>query len=101
MSLQLLTSAEAARRLGIQVSTLYDWLNQSDGDCLVIRGQQTTIDYFQAGRRGQGRIRIDAMEVERLLSLMRVSPKPSTHRDAPTPKPNLHHIRTKLGRPDE
>src|SRR5947209_13376600 len=51
----LLTAADAARRLGISVTTLYDWLGQSDCGILVLRGKSVTIGYFQAGARGQGR----------------------------------------------
>ena len=101
MSLKLLPSDEAAHRLGIQVSTLYDWLAQSDGGRLVIRGQQVTIEYYQAGKKGQGRIKIAADEIERLISLMRVAPQSKGPSRRPTPRKGLQHIRTKLGRPDD
>ncbi|MBL8798492.1 MAG: hypothetical protein JNM56_31645 [Planctomycetia bacterium] len=56
------------------VTTLSDCLGQSDWGLLVIRGQPVTIDYLQGGAQGQGRIRIEAGEVERLKYLMRVWP---------------------------
>ncbi|MBL9083046.1 MAG: DNA-binding protein [Planctomycetales bacterium] len=74
MSEELLTAAEAARRLGVTTTTLYDWLGRSRIGALEIRGQKAVIQYFQGGARGQGRIRIEAGEVERLRDLMRVRP---------------------------
>ena len=61
-----LSSDQAAKRLGVTVPTLYDWLSQSDAGEFVIRGQSLTISYFQGGRRGQGRIQIDESEIDRL-----------------------------------
>lgn len=101
MSPELLTSEEAAHRLGISVLTLYDWLTQSDAGTFEIRGQAVTIAYFQGGRRGQGRIKIEVQEIERLLSLMRVAPKSQRTRNPPNSTPALQHITTKLGRPDD
>jgi hypothetical protein len=74
MSNELLTAAEAARRLGIRVTTLYDWLGQSDHGLLRIRGAPFTIDYLQSGPRGQGKIGIDVVEVERIKLAMRAVP---------------------------
>ncbi|WP_286765567.1 MULTISPECIES: DNA-binding protein [Rhodopirellula] len=97
----LLSSADAAQRLGISVLTLYDWLTQSDVGEFQLRGQQVTIDYLQGGRRGQGRIRIPEKEVQRLLDLMRVKPKaPRSTRSKPT-KRSHQHITATLGRPDD
>jgi hypothetical protein len=101
MASRLLTPNEAAWKLGISVLTLYDWLSQSDADEFEIRGQPVTIDYYQGGRRGQGRIKIDTKEIERLLSLMRVTPKAARARLRPKKKTTLQHITTKLGRPDD
>src|SRR5438034_1448548 len=53
------------------VATLYDWLQQSDQGLFVLRGQPVTIAYGQGGPQGQGRIRIAAREVARLLDLLR------------------------------
>lgn len=92
---------QAARRLGISVSTLYGWLRQSNAGVFEIRGQQVTIAHYQTGGRGQGRIRIDSGEIDRLLSLMRVSPQPNAPRKRPTKKPGLRHITAKLGHPDD
>jgi len=72
---ELLTATAAAARLGITVTTLYDWLGRSRTGALEIRGQKVAIQYLQGGARGQGRIRIEAAEVERLRDLMRVRPQ--------------------------
>ncbi|MDA1013988.1 MAG: DNA-binding protein [Planctomycetota bacterium] len=101
MSRELLSSQDAARRLGITTATLYDWLAQSDAGTFMIRGQPTTINYYQGGRKGQGRIKIDSQELERLLELMFVSPKSQTIRRAPRKQTSMQHITTKLGRPDD
>ena len=100
MSDELFSAQEAARRLGVSVTTLYDWLGQSDRGLFLIRGQSVTIHYFQGGPRGQGRIRIEAAEIERLKELMRVR-----HRLAPPRRPAIRRdafpgITVKLGRPD-
>jgi transposase-like protein len=101
MSVELLCVKEAARRLGIAATSLYDWLSQSDHGLLVIRGQSVTVDYYQAGPQGQGRIRIEAAEVERIKELMRVRPQP-----IPVRRPQIHHatfpgITVTLGRPND
>ena len=101
MSRELLSSQDAARRLGITTATLYDWLAQSDAGTFMIRGQPTTINYYQGGRKGQGRIKIDSQELERLLELMFVSPKSQPIRRAPRKQMSMQHITTKLGRPDD
>ncbi|MCO6457681.1 MAG: helix-turn-helix domain-containing protein [bacterium] len=101
MSRELLSSQDAARRLGISTATLYDWLAQSDAGTFMIRGQPTTINYYQGGRKGQGRIKIDSQELERLLELMFVSPKSQPIRRAPRKQTSMQHITTKLGRPDD
>ena len=74
MSEELLTVREAAHRLGIAATSLYQWLGQSDSGTLIMGGQPVTVDYFQGGPKGQGRIRITAGEIERLKDLMRVRP---------------------------
>jgi hypothetical protein len=99
--MNLLTSADAAARLGIERSTFYDWLSQSDSGSFMIRGQETTIAYFQGGRRGQGRIQIEESEVERLLELMKASPRPQRQHNPMRESTDLQHITTKLGRPDD
>ena len=101
MAKQLLNSKDAADALGLNVLTLYDWLGQSDVGEFVIRGQPVTIEYYQGGRRGQGRIKIDAQEIERLLLLMRVTPRTTYARKRPEKKTILQHITTNLGRPTE
>ncbi|MEZ6125220.1 MAG: DNA-binding protein [Planctomycetaceae bacterium] len=100
--MDLLTSQQAAEALGISVLTLCDWLGQSDAGEFEVRGEPVTIEYYQGGRKGQGRIRIDGAEVRRLLSFMRSTPKPQCRRQSPTKKSNsFRHITTKLGRPDD
>ncbi len=100
MTEELLTAREAARRLGHAVATLYDWLGQSDRGLLVIRGQPVTINYLQAGPQGQGRIRLEAAEVERLKELMRVRPQRNPPRQLPVRQESFPGITVKLGRPD-
>lgn len=100
MDRELLSAQEAARRLGISVTSLYDWLGQSDRGLLVIRGQSVAVDYYQGGPQGQGRIRIDAAEVERIKELMRVHPQPSPVRPPPLRQSTFPGITVKLGRPN-
>ena len=101
MVMELLSSHQAASWLGISTATLYDWLSQSDAGTFAIRGQPLSINYYQGGRKGQGRIKIDRQEVERLLGLMRVSPRSTPVRQPPTKKASFQHITSKLGRPDD
>jgi transposase-like protein len=97
---QLLTVQEAARRMGITTASLYGWLAQSDTGTLQIRGQSVTIDYLQGGAKGQGRIRIEAQEIERLKELMRVKPlRPVPRRPSIRPA-QFPGITVPLGRPD-
>lgn len=100
MSDELLTPKETARRLGIAVTTLYDWLGKSDHGLLVIRGQRVTIDHFQGGPKGQGRIRIEAGEITRLLELMRVKPQGIIPRASPVRQQTYPGITVPLGRPE-
>ncbi len=96
---KLLSTSEAARRLGIRPTTLYDWLGRSRAGLLVIRGQTVTIGYLQGGEKGQGRIRIPAVEIERLNELMRVTSVPVPTRRPPVPKQSFPGITVPLGRP--
>ncbi|WP_430454403.1 DNA-binding protein [Rhodopirellula europaea] len=98
---ELLSTHDAAVRLGISPLTLYDWLSQSDAGNFVIRGKDTTIHYFQGGRKGQGRIKIAESEVHRLLSLMAASPRKPRTKKNPLPKRSLQHITAKPGRPED
>lgn len=100
MSDDLLTINEAARRLGISAVTLYDWLGRSDHGLLEIRGHNVTVLYYQGGSRGQGRIRIPAAEVERLLQCMRVVPGKAPKRRRTTESMrSFPGITVPLGRP--
>jgi len=88
-------------KLGISVSTLYDWLAQSNAGEFEIRGQSITIDYFQGGRRGQGRIQIYEAEIDRLKEAMRVVPQPQRRRRPPVQLRDFPGITVQLGRPDD
>lgn len=96
---QLLSTQEAARRLGISVLTIYGWLDLSNRGLLVIRGQQAVIGYLQGGPKGQGRIKISAGEVERVKELMRVRPRLAPIRRPPTKNCFYPGITVQLGRP--
>ena len=96
---QLLSTQEAARRLGITVVTLYDWLGRSNRGLLVIRGQRTAIDRLQGGAKGQGRIKIATIEVDRIRELMRVRPHQPLQRRAPVKNHSFPGITVPLGRP--
>ncbi len=100
MPAELLTAAEAARHSGITVTTLYDWLGRSRIGELEIRGQRVTISYLQAGAKGQGRIRIETAEIERLRELMRIKALPVVRRAPPTKQIFWPGITVPLGRPD-
>ena len=99
MSDDLLSTNEAAQRLGISRATMYQWLAESDAGALVIRGQPITIDYLQGGAKGQGRIKMESEEVERLKDLMRVKPRIRTSRHLPTCVQSYPGITVELGRP--
>ena len=101
MSHELLSSHEAAKRLGISRTTLYDWLSQSDSGFFVISGVAVSINYYQTGRNGQGRIQIEAKEIERLLSLMKVAPHSKRPLRTTRKKASLTHITATLGRPED
>ncbi|HVK08842.1 MAG TPA: hypothetical protein VM597_08715 [Gemmataceae bacterium] len=96
---ELLSSREAARRLGVGVATLYAWLGLSDRGLLVIRGRPVTVSYLQGGPRGQGRILIEAGEVERVKDQMRVKPEPVRARRPPVHRSHFPGITVALGRP--
>lgn len=99
MSDELLSTTDAARRLGVCRATLYGWLGESDTGSFLLRGQPVTIQYFQSGARGQGRIKLEAQEVERVRNLMRVQPRPQTVRRPAIKQTEFPGIRVKLGRP--
>lgn len=97
----LCSAREAARRLGISTTCLYDWLGQSDRGVLVLRGKPITVDYFQTGRQGQGRIQIEVREIERIREALRVRPQPLVQRRLPTVQSQWPGIHVPLGRPDQ
>ncbi len=98
---ELLAAKQAAKRLGISVTTLYGWLGQSDYGLLVIRGQPTAIRYFQSGAKGQGRILIETAEIERLRELMRVAPQKLPVRHPRMQSGHFPGIQVQLGRPQQ
>ncbi len=55
----------------------------------------------QGGAKGQGRIKIETGEVERLKDLMRVRPCPVRQRRPPTQRQYFPGITVKLGLPDQ
>lgn len=65
----------------------------------MIRGAAVTIDYFQTGRRGQGRIHLEACEVDRLRDLLRVRPQKPILRRTPVNRRLYPGITVELGRP--
>jgi hypothetical protein len=100
MSGELFTAQDAAPRLGITVASLYDWLRQSDQGTFCLRGQPVVIEYFQGGALGQGRIRLEAQEIERLKELMRVRPRRVPSRRPPARREVYPGITVELGRPE-
>lgn len=97
----LITAREAAQRLGISTPTFYAWLRQSRTGGLVLRGHCTKVNYFQGGQKGQGRILIEEVEVERLKECMRVVSHQPILRRPPTPSRSYPGIHVPLGRPVE
>jgi hypothetical protein len=93
------STREAARCLGIAVSTFYSWLGQSKRGLLRLRGQVVWIRYYQGGALGQGRIRIDLSEIQRLKGLLEVQPQPHFERRAPARRTVFPGIVVPLGRP--
>jgi len=85
----------------MSTASLYDWLAQSDAGTLVIRGRPVTIDYYQGGPRGQGRIKLEGQEVERIRELMRVLPHPVQGRRPPTKRHHYPGIHVELGDPGD
>lgn len=96
---RLLSTEQAAQRLGVSRLTLYDWLAKSDAGTLVIGGREITVEYLQTGPSGQGRIRIATHEVERLIELMRVRPQRQVQRRPPIRLQEYPGITVPLGRP--
>lgn len=66
-----------------------------------MRGLPFAISYLQTGPAGQGRIRIEASEVERLLDAMRVQPLKVPSRRMPLAQRNFPGINVKLGLPPD
>jgi hypothetical protein len=100
MAQDYVNAREAASQLGISASQFYQWLCLSDHGEFVVRGQPVTIDYLQGGPKGQGRIRIDTAEIERLNNLMRVRPRRQLPRRSSAPRASFPGIIVELGRPE-
>jgi len=100
MNQAYLSAKEAAIHLGISTATLYGWLGESDRGLLLIRGQSVTIEYFQSGRKGQGRIQIEPCEVGRIRDLMRVHPQRANSRRPPIQQVSFPGITAPLGHPN-
>lgn len=99
MSDELLSTKRAARRLGVSVTTLYDWLGRSDRNLFVLHGRVVTIAYFQSGARGQGKILLEGAEIDRLRELMRSHPKNTLRRRLPLAATSFPGVNVPLGRP--
>ncbi|WP_207396476.1 helix-turn-helix domain-containing protein [Bremerella alba] len=95
----LYNAKEAAQLLGIRTSTLYEWLSKSDAGEFEVRGIPFVVNYLQGGKRGQGRIKIEPSEVERLKEAMRVRPNVRYQR-IPSNRTSFPGITVPLGRPD-
>ena len=100
MASELLNSAGAAKDLGISVATLYEWLARSRTNEFLVRGRTFSINYFQGGSRGQGRIQIEASEIARLKEAMRVHPQQVPKRRQPAKQQQYPGITVPLGCPD-
>jgi hypothetical protein len=94
-----IAAREAASLLGMSVTSFYDLLSRSDEGALFIRGQPATINYYQGGPRGQGRIKLEASEITRIKELMRVRPRQASQRSAPVRRDAFPGITVQLGRP--
>ena len=97
----LFSAQEAAHFLGVATTTLYAWLAQSDQGILVIRGRTVQIDYLQGGPNGQGRIKIERRELERVKTLMRVLQVRRLPRRLRARRRTYPGITVPLGRPKE
>jgi hypothetical protein len=97
---EMLTPKQAAARLGVTATTLYDWLGRSRRGLFVLRGQPVTVEFYQTGAQGQGRILLPAREVGRLKELMRVPVEPTRTRRPPVRRDPFPGITVPLGRPD-
>ena len=101
MNAELLNTTEAARRLGISRATFYQWLADSDSGTFALQGRPVSIQYFQGGRRGQGRIQIEATELARLRKLMQVRPRHIRQRRPPQKRHAYPGITVELGDPGD
>jgi hypothetical protein len=100
MEHDLLTTRQAAQRLGISMASLYSWLAQSNAGTFVLHGQPVTIAHLQSGARGQGRINFESQEIDRLKELMRVHPRSIPQRQPLIRQTQFPGISVKLGRPE-
>lgn len=96
---EMLTPKQAASRLGVTPTTLYDWLGRSRRGVFVLRGLPVIVEYFQTGSKGQGRIMIATREVDRLRELMRVTVESINARRPSVRRDRFPGITVPLGRP--
>lgn len=97
MADRLLSTTEAAEQLGISRATLYAWVSRSNAGEFILRGQPVTIEHFQSGPQGQGRIQFESEEIQRLRELMRVRPRTAYQRRPPVRRQEFPGIHVKLG----
>lgn len=91
----LITLAEAAKRLSLSVNTIRRYCNLSRKGKLVLNGTPMKIRFYQTGSRGQGRILIDETELATIREAIAVK-NPSHVRSSAQ---NLKHIDATPGRP--
>ncbi|MBA4020254.1 MAG: molybdenum-pterin-binding protein [Pirellula sp.] len=96
---QLLTPAQAACVLGIERTTLYGWLGLARRGLLVLGGRPFDLTFRQTGAAGQGRILLEAAEVERLREHLLVRPRTFVERRPRLPTRSFPGIHVPLGKP--
>lgn len=97
----LLNAKQAAERLGLSRAGFYAWIAASDAGTLVLRGQNFTIEYFQGGAKGQGRIRITESEINRILDAMKARPRKIVPRKKSLSHGHFPGITVPLGIPED
>lgn len=96
---RLLTPAQAASVLGIERTTFYGWLGLARRGLLVLGGRPFDLTFRQTGAAGQGRILLEAAEVERLREHLLVRPRTFVERRPRLPTRSFPGIHVRLGKP--
>lgn len=96
---RLLTPTQAAAALGIERTTFYGWIGLARRGLLILRGRRFELAFRQTGAAGQGRILIEAGEIERLQDHLLVRPQLVIERRPRTPTREFPGIHVPLGRP--